>query len=158
MVRNTGLSGRSCFGALVAGRSTGTSTVASGAAIMKMISSTRITSMNGVTLISWVSAKSSPSCPRRIATGLLRRGPRNVRRGDALAIAADQAHHQRRAVREQRAIAADRAREHVVDHDRRNRGEQTERGREQRLSDPRRNDGKIGGVGIGDADEAVHDA
>ena len=59
--------------AVVDGSSTGTSTVASGAAIMKMISSTRITSMNGVTLISWVSAKSSPSCPRRIATALLRR-------------------------------------------------------------------------------------
>src|SRR3954453_15470527 len=130
MVRNTGLSGRFCFCAVVAGRSTGTSTVASGAAIMKMISSTRITSMNGVTLISWVSAKSSPSCPRRMAIALLRRGARNMRRRHALAVAADEPHHQRRAVGEQSAIAADLAREHIVDHDRRNRGEQAERGRE----------------------------
>jgi len=35
------------------------STVASGAATMKMISSTSITSMNGVTLISWFSARSA---------------------------------------------------------------------------------------------------
>ena len=102
-----------CRCAVVAGRSTGTSTVASGAAIMKMISSTRITSMNGVTLISWVSAKSSPSCPRRMATALLRRARHmrgRIERGHALAVAADQPHHQRRAVREQRAIAADGAR------------------------------------------------
>ncbi len=72
-VRKIGFSGRGCGSAVDAGRLTATSTVASGAATMKMISSTRITSMNGVTLISWVSAKSSPSCPRRIATALLRR-------------------------------------------------------------------------------------
>ena len=41
------------------GRSTGMSTVASGAATMKMISSTSITSMNGVTLISCTSSRSS---------------------------------------------------------------------------------------------------
>ena len=51
-VRKIGLSGRGLRSALEAGRSTEMSTVASGAAIMKMISSTRITSMNGVTLIS----------------------------------------------------------------------------------------------------------
>jgi hypothetical protein len=46
---------------LEAGRSTATSTVESGAATMKMISSTSITSMNGVTLISWFSSRSSLS-------------------------------------------------------------------------------------------------
>ena len=51
-VRNSGLSGRGLRSALAAGRSTEISTVASGAAIMKMISSTKITSINGVTLIS----------------------------------------------------------------------------------------------------------
>ena len=61
MVRKIGLSGRCCGSAVEAGRSTATSTVASGAAIMKMISSTRMTSMNGVTLISCVSARSSSS-------------------------------------------------------------------------------------------------
>jgi hypothetical protein len=41
------------------------STVASGAAIMKMISSTSITSMNGVTLISCASSRSgSPGASR----------------------------------------------------------------------------------------------
>jgi hypothetical protein len=38
------------------------STVESGAATMKMISSTRITSMNGVTLISEISERSSSLC------------------------------------------------------------------------------------------------
>src|SRR5580704_15574197 len=61
MVRNTGLSGLGCGCALDTGNSTGTSTVESGAATMKMISSTRITSMKGVTLISEISAI-SPSC------------------------------------------------------------------------------------------------
>jgi len=54
------------------GRSIGRSTVDSGAATMKMIRRTRMTSMNGVTLISWVSAKSSSSSrslPIEIAIG-----------------------------------------------------------------------------------------
>ena len=55
------MSGFFCGIADEVGRSTGKSTVASGAATMKMISSTSITSMNGVTLISWVSAKSPSS-------------------------------------------------------------------------------------------------
>jgi hypothetical protein len=46
------LSGRCCGSAVDAGRLTAMSTVASGAATMKMMSSTSITSMNGVTLIS----------------------------------------------------------------------------------------------------------
>jgi hypothetical protein len=51
-VRKTGLSGRGCGWAVEVGRSTATSTVASGAATMKMMSRTRMTSMKGVTLIS----------------------------------------------------------------------------------------------------------
>ena len=51
-----------------------------------------------------------------------------------------------------------RARQHVVDHDRGDGGDEPERGREQRLGDPRRHHGEIGGVRLGDADEAVHDA
>jgi hypothetical protein len=49
-VRNTGLSGRGCGCAFDTGRSTAMSTVDNGAATMKMMSSTSITSMNGVTL------------------------------------------------------------------------------------------------------------
>ena len=59
---------------------------------------------------------------------------------------------------EQRAIAADRAREHVVDHHRGNGGEQAERGREQRFGDAGRDHREVGGVRVRDADEAVHDA
>ena len=51
-VTNTGLSGRGDGSTALAGRLTPRSTVASGAATMKMIRSTSITSMNGVTLIS----------------------------------------------------------------------------------------------------------
>ncbi len=52
MVRNSGLSGRGCGLAVDTGRSTAMSTVESGAATMKMMSSTSMTSMKGVTLIS----------------------------------------------------------------------------------------------------------
>ena len=58
-VMNTGRSGRGCDLAEETGRSTATSTVESGAATMKMMSSTSITSMNGVTLISCTSSISS---------------------------------------------------------------------------------------------------
>ena len=113
--------------------------------------------MNGVTLISWVSAKSSSSWSEPDRHCATPRAARH-RRGQALAVAADQPHHQRRAVAEQRAIAADRTGEHVVDHHRRDRGEQAERGGEQRLGDAGRDHREIGGVRVGDADEAVHDA
>src|SRR5262249_16088665 len=60
-VRYSGRSGRGCGSAVDAGRLTRMSTVASGAATMKIISSTNITSMNGVTLISCTSSSvSSP--------------------------------------------------------------------------------------------------
>src|SRR5262245_107922 len=98
------------------------STVASGAATRKMISSTSITSMNGVTLISWVSSRSSVPWPSRIAMTLLRR----LRQWEflglvAVEIAAHQPHHFGRRVGERGAVAGDRTREHVVDHDGRDR-------------------------------------
>ena len=50
----SGSSGSTMELALVFGRSTGTPTVSSGAVTMKTISSTSITSTNGVTLISLI--------------------------------------------------------------------------------------------------------
>src|ERR1700732_2552630 len=114
------------------------STVASGAAIMKMINSTSITSMNGVTLISCVSCMSrSPWSSRTLMTcsfGSLRRqggAPAALRRmaGLAVEVAAEQAQHLGGAIGVERAVGGDRAREHVVDDDRRYGGEQAERGR-----------------------------
>src|ERR1700722_16344221 len=126
-VRNSGFSGRGCCGALVEGSSTAMSTVASGAATMNMISSTSITSMNGVTLISWTSLSSSLPWSRRT----LMRGSRSLgrgaqrrlaRHGAAIEVAADQAEHCRGGIGELGAIARDGTGEHVVDHDRRDRG------------------------------------
>ena len=54
MVMTSGSSGLVSVCALVFGRSTGTPTVRSGAVTMKMMSSTSITSTNGVTLISLI--------------------------------------------------------------------------------------------------------
>src|SRR5581483_10946897 len=155
MVTNTGLSGRGCSGAVLAGRLTPISTVASGAATMKMISSTRMTSMKGVTLIScWISRSSPPErVPRRTAMALLR-GPQP---GHAMA-AADHQKQLGRGIAEQRLVAADHPRQMIVDHDRRDRGDQTDCGGEQRLGNAGRDHCKIGGVGFGDADEGVHDA
>ena len=163
-VRNSGLSGRGVRSALAAGRSTEISTVASGAAIMKMISSTRITSMNGVTLISWTSSSSSPPWSRRTLMAgysAADRAPavgRALLEGAAIEIAADDAQDLGGGVGVQRAIAGDPAREHVVHHHRRDRRDQAERGRQQRLGDAGRDHREIGGVRLRDADEAVHDA
>src|SRR6202043_1460560 len=122
-VTNKGLSGRWRACALEAGRSTETSTVASGAAIMKMISSTRMTSMNGVTLISCTSARSTSPWSRRTLIRSLRRrqgGFPSARRaglaGVAIEIAAYQAEHLGGTVGVERPVGADRSGEHVVDH------------------------------------------
>src|SRR5581483_5825334 len=158
MVRNTGLSGRGCDLAVEAGRSTATSTVDSGAATMKMMSSTSITSMKGVTLISCSSALPSSSPSRRAASGSLRRP------GDArplpgtVEIARDQAQHLGRGVADECAVAGNGTRELVVDDDRRNGGDEADGGRQQRLGDAGRDDGEVGGLCFGNADEAVHDA
>src|SRR5581483_5796756 len=128
MVTNTGLSGRGCSDAVDAGRLTPMSTVASGAATMKMINRTSITSINGVTLISCSTSNSSVLEPdgRRMAIGLLRRS--RQRRRMAQLPAADDQQQLRGGVTEQGAIAADHAREMIVDHDRRDRRDKAERG------------------------------
>ena len=140
------------------GRLTPISTVASGAATMKMISSTRMTSMNGVTLIScWTSRSSPPERePRRIAMAFTPPRAPAERRGPVSA--ADHQEQLRRGVAEQRAVAADDADQMVVDHDRGDRGDEADRGGEQRLGDAGRDHREIGGVGFRDADERVHDA
>src|SRR6516162_11134856 len=144
------------------------STVASGAATMKMISSTSITSINGVTLISCISSSvSSPWSRRALMTthsstldsGQWRRPPRGrSRHDDALEVAADEPQDLRRGIANPGAIARDRPREHVVDHHGRNGGRKPECGRQQRFSDARRDDREVGGMRLRDADEAVHDA
>src|SRR6201996_9509802 len=148
MVTNTGLSGRGCSAAVEAGRLTPMSTVASGAATMKMINSTSMTSMNGVTLISCSTSRSSLFEPeRRIPIGLLRRS--RQRQGMTQLPAADDQQQLCGRIAEQGAITADHAREVVVDYDRRDRGDQAERGRQQRFRNARRHHRKIGGVGFG---------
>src|ERR1019366_1775625 len=163
-VTNTGLSGRGCGSTALAGSSTPRSTVASGAATMKMISSTSITSMNGVTLISCASTRSSSAArarPPNLAPSLepmiLLRSARDARRA-AAALAADQQQHLRRGVTEQRAIGRDRTRQMIVDHDCRDCRDQAQRGRQQGFGNAGRDHGEICGVRLGDADEGVHDA
>src|SRR5262245_65696907 len=121
-VNQTGLSGRGRGSAVDAGRLTWMSTVASGAATMKMMSSTSITSMNGVTLISWTSvSESSPwsrrtlmTTPLRLFCGGQRRRPARGRGdgGGAIEIAAHKPQDLGGGVPQLRAIAGDRAREH----------------------------------------------
>src|SRR4051794_22186799 len=164
-VTNTGCSGRGCGATALAGRSTPRSTVASGAATMKMISSTSITSMNGVTLISWASTRSSSEPrarnPSRAPMIALLRGARGAWRLPAVlatSLPADQQQHLRRGVAEQRAIRRNRTREIIVDHDRRDRCDQAERRGQQRFGNSGGDHREVGGVRLGDADEGVHDA
>src|SRR5579871_6580538 len=166
MVRKIGWSGRGCRSMLEDGRSTATSTVASGAAIMKIMSRTRTTSINGVTLISWTTSAVSSPWSRRTAIALLRhwhrgRTPPRIEGVDAAGgrlaeIAAHQGEDLDAGVRIERPVVGDRAGKHVVDHHRRNRGRKSERRGEQRLRDAGRHHGKVGRVQLRDADEAVH--
>ena len=55
-------------------------------------------------------------------------------------------------------VAADHAGEDVIDDHRQDGGEQADGRRQQRFCDARRYHRKIGGLGLGDADKAVHDA
>src|SRR5215475_3321525 len=144
------------------------STVASGAATMKMISSTSITSINGVTLISCISSSvSSPWSRRTLMTthsstldgGKWRRPPSGRSRHDgAIEVTADEPQDLRRGIAKPGAVACDRPREHVVNHHGRNGGRKPESGRQQRLGDARGDHRKVGGMRLRDADEAVHDA
>src|SRR3954451_5476308 len=105
---------------------------------MKMISSTSITSMNGVTLISWASARSSSlpraRIPNRTPMTALLRGPCGAGRSPAAvetalktSLAADQQQQLCRGVAEQRAIRRVNMRQIIVDHDRRYGCDQAER-------------------------------
>src|SRR6185312_1810988 len=173
MTARSGLSvTTSCFSgcglasALAAGKSTAISTVAKGAAIMKMMSSTSITSMNGVTLISCNSSSvSSPWSRRRLTTRLSLDGcgnPAPLRRllngNAAVEIAAYKTQHARRGVGMQRTIRGRPTRKDVVHDDRWNCRHQPECGRQQRFGNAGRDNRKIRGVLFGNADEAVHDA
>src|SRR4051812_14100079 len=135
--------------------------MASGAATMKMINSTSITSINGVTLISWVSAKSPSSSNSLPATetaiALLRRCAPTADMG-AVEIARQQPRRHARGAIDELKIALRHPREVIVDDHRRNRRDQADRGCEQRLGDAGRDDRQIGGLCLGDADEGVHDA
>src|SRR5262249_49373439 len=155
--------------ALTAGRLTLMATVASGAATMKIMSSTSITSMNGVTLISWTSfSASSPwsrrmtalSCPH-VDTPCRSLGGRQCgtggRGGGAIEIAADQREHLHRCVAKLRAVARDQAGERVIDDNCWNRGGEPKRGGEQRLGNAGRDHRQIGGMRLRYPDEAVHD-
>src|SRR5262249_48132243 len=121
------------------------STVASGAATMKIMSSTSITSMNGVTLISWTSFSASSPWSRRMTalscshvdTPCRSLGGRQCggrrRGGGAVEIAANQREHLRRCVAKLCAVARDQARERVINDHCRNRGGEPERRGGERL-------------------------
>src|SRR5262245_4531151 len=136
MVRKIGRSGRCCGLAVDTGRSTATSTVESGAATMKMMSSTSITSMKGVTLISWFSTRSSsplsrpPAMTARPSLGRTRQFARRHAHA-AVEVARDQPQDFGRRIAQQPLVAADPARELVVDDDRGNGCEQPDGGGEQ---------------------------
>src|SRR5262245_30973132 len=131
---------------------------------MKMISSTSITSMNGVTLISWVSAKSpssSNSLPAiETAIALLRRRARHRAAADMGAgeITRQQPRRSARGAVDQVEITLRHAREVGVDDDRRECGDEADRGCQQCFGDTGRDDRKIGGLRLRDADEGIHDA
>src|SRR5262245_21864532 len=148
----TGRGGRCCGSAFEAGTSRGMSTVASGAATMKMMSRTRITSMNGVTLISCTSSRVSVSCS--LAATCL--GPHRVRALRQIHITTDELRYRGGRVADQRPVAGGRARQHVVDDHRGNSREKPHAGGEKRFGNAGRHYREIGGLRLGDADEAVH--
>src|SRR5215470_18369359 len=103
--------------ALDVGKSTGRSTVESGAATMKIMRRTRTTSINGVTLISWVSPKSSSSSTSVNVTPivLLRRAAYRPR-AHAVEIARQLPRDRATRPSHQIEVAFRDAREMVVDH------------------------------------------
>ncbi len=146
-------------------RSTPMSTVASGAATMKvMISGTR-TDVDERRDIDLVGFRAVVRHPRRLAEVTcaakpcahdLPRGARDVRQAPAL-VAADQEQHLRRGVAEHARYAGRGACQVIVDHHRRNGRDEAHGGCQQRFRDAGRDNGEIGGVGFRDADEGVHD-
>src|SRR5690606_8974151 len=140
--------GRGCGVADEVGKSTLISTVASGAATMKMISSTSITSMNGVTLISWFSTRSSfwELELRLPAIVLLRSLGQLFPHGAGMTvveIAADQPLDSRSGITEQQPVSGDRTSEDVIDHHRGNSGNQSDGRRKQSLGNTGCDDRKV---------------
>src|SRR5208283_4496803 len=124
--------------------------VIKGAATMKTISRTSITSTSGVTLMSAMGAESnSESCLRSakaIAVSFLGKlaGELHLEHADEGGEAS--------------AIGGDVAADAVVEDHGGNGGDEPERGCKQGLGDARRHDGEARVVGGGDALEGVHDA
>src|SRR5271165_1244360 len=127
LARNAGSMGL----APASGKSTLTPSLSSGAVIMKMTSSTNMTSIYGTTLI-------SPISLRRSTRAMLRLG----RAGRAVALQ-DRRELFHEGV-EPQLQAAHLIGESVVGHHRGNRGEQSDRRGDQRLGDARRHGGKGG--------------
>src|SRR3981081_4018779 len=119
---------------------------------MKMISSTSMTSMNGVTLISWLTLRSSSPSLTFIAIGLTCSG-----QGAPVEIAAGQAKHQGCRVAEQAAMSGNDARKGVVDDAGGGRPDPAERGRAPRRGNAGPHHHEVGGLRLRDADEARHD-
>ena len=120
--------------------------------------------MNGVTLISWVSAKSSSSSrslPIEIAIAYSAARERALL-GELTWVRSRSRDNSRAAAPDDTAdqfqVALRHPREVIVDDDRRDRRDQTDRGGEQRFGDAGRDHGEIGRLRFRDADEAVHDA
>src|SRR4051794_2933668 len=116
--------------------------VMSGAVTMKMTSSTSITSMYGTTLISCIGPRLRRSAAMLLLHGLPVKDVREL------------FHEALEAVGE----PLDVVRVAVVRHDRRNRGEQADRGRHQRLGNARGDLGEGRLLHVGEAAECVHDA
>src|SRR5258708_6402823 len=128
---------------------------------MKMIRRTRMTSMKGVTLISWFSAKwsswSSPASVTEAPIALLRRARMRADMG-AIQIARQQSSGGPRRAANQFEIVSRHAGKMIVNDDRGDRCDQAECGGQQSFGDTRRNDGEIGGLRLRNTDETVHDA
>src|SRR5690606_20918403 len=140
------------------------STVASGAATMKMISRISITSMNGVTLISWLSTRSSSFWELELrlpAMVLLRSLGQLFPHGAGMTvvdIAADQPFDSRCSVTQEEPVTRDRTGEDVIDDDGRNSGNKADSRGKQSLGNTGRDDRKVRGLRFRNADERVHDA
>src|SRR4051794_23702007 len=113
---------------------------------MKMMSSTSMTSMNGVTLISCVSPNSSSSRSLSEAPMALLRGARKHAAVLAIEIARQQTADRAGGAADEFEIAPRAAREVIVEDHRRDRRHQSDRGREQRFGDAGRDDSKVGGL------------
>src|SRR4051794_23670467 len=124
-----------------------------------MMSSTSMTSMNGVTLISCASENSSSFSMSAMepATSLLRRA-RHHAGARAIEIARHEPRHRARSSPDEIEIAARGAREMIVDDHGRDRSDESDRRRQQGFGDTRRDDGKVRRLRFRNADKAVHNA